>query len=134
MGDDVHFPGLVIAARRLGLDASELAEAMLCRLDAGESYWSALHNVVAEAAQRKGIYDGLTKAQIDGGDVFASRKPLPPIETGGRMLEAMADSRVDAFDLLALAGVRSPKAHAEEHERARAESLEAVAMDEGGEK
>lgn len=126
---DVEIPALAIAARRLGLDAYDLAEAMLCRLDNGEPYWRALHSVVAEAAQRRGIYDGETKARIDSGDIFTVR-PAPMPGTPGRMLEAVADGRADIFDMLAAAGaMNAMPCHAKEE----VERRKAVRLAENGE-
>ena len=126
---EAYFPELDIAARRLGLDAGEMAEAMLCRLDAGLGYWQALHQVIREAAQRRGTYSGEVKARIDSGDIFLPR-PMPFIESGGRMLEAVADGRIDAFDALAMAGaMQEPGGDFSEHEHGRAARLAAVAVD-----
>lgn len=133
--DDVTFPELRQAAQRLELDATAMAESLLTRLDAGEGYWHALHGVVVEAAQRRGVYGGAVKRDIDNGDAFAatSRRYLP--QNPGRLAEMMEGESVDIFDALAAAGMTATKygdAGAKEFERRRAVRLDAVRGDKEG--
>ena len=69
-GDDVTFPELSRAARRLGLDAVELAEAVLSAMDAGHSEREAATMSIVELLQRRGAYHGKLKAAVDSGMIF----------------------------------------------------------------
>lgn len=66
----VSFPELGRAAQRLNLDAVDMAESVLVRLDNGLGCGDALRTTVRDAAIRWGIYDGVIKSRIDTGTIF----------------------------------------------------------------
>ncbi len=70
MSNDLRFPELDRATRRLHLDAYDMAESVLVRLGNGEGYGYALRSAVRDAAIRRGIYDGAVKSRIDCGEIL----------------------------------------------------------------
>ena len=67
---EINFPCLEIAAKRLGLDMSEMFEAVLSGLDAGYSEREAVTMTIIEILQRRGAYHGRLKQVIDDGTIF----------------------------------------------------------------
>lgn len=73
MTTTIYFPGLALAARRLGIDRAtetEIAEATLSAMDAGYSEAEAMRMTLVESLRRKVRYNGLLKIMVDTGVVF----------------------------------------------------------------
>ena len=70
MRDDLSFPELDRAARRLRLDSYSMAESALVRLTDGYDRGDALRTVVRDAAIRRGVYDGVINSRIDCGEIL----------------------------------------------------------------
>lgn len=128
---DAYFPELTRCAHRLGLDEHAMAESLLCRLDNGEGYWTTLRDVVTDAVQRQGQYDGGVKARIDSGRVFLEAEGPKPPATPGRLIEALESEYIDVFDALAAYGAMwRRRGDYSEHARGRAMRLAKVEADE----
>lgn len=73
--DNLEFPGLNIAARRLGLDVGELAESVLHAVDCGAHEMEAVKMTIIEALQRRGAYHGRLRRAIEDGTIFQVDDP-----------------------------------------------------------
>jgi hypothetical protein len=71
---NVTFPALRIAARRLGLDAGDLAESVLHAVDCDQDEQEATRMSIIEALRRRGAYHGLVKAAVESGEIFQMRE------------------------------------------------------------
>ncbi|MCD8139198.1 MAG: hypothetical protein LUE17_05390 [Planctomycetaceae bacterium] len=68
--DNFGIPGLDTAARHLGLDAGELAEAVLHAVDTGADEMEAVRMTIIEVLQRRGAYRGRLKQAVEDGTIF----------------------------------------------------------------
>ncbi|MCC8109783.1 MAG: hypothetical protein LIQ30_12235 [Planctomycetes bacterium] len=68
--DNLEFPGLTIAARRLRLDVGELAESVLHAVDGGAYEMEAVRMTIIVALQRRGAYHGRLRRAIEDGTIF----------------------------------------------------------------
>lgn len=67
---ELYFPSLAVAARRLGLDDGELAEAVLAAIGCGADEMEAVTMSIIEALQRRGAYHGRLKRAVEDGAIF----------------------------------------------------------------
>lgn len=67
----VTFPGLDVAAHRLGLDAGEMAEGVLHAIDCGHDEQEAMRMVLVDFLQRRGLYHGQLRRLVDSGWIFS---------------------------------------------------------------
>ena len=72
MTGEAYFLELDIAARRLNLDAGDMAEAILSATDAGFSSREAATMTIIEMLQRRGVYCGRLKQAVDDGTIFSA--------------------------------------------------------------
>ena len=70
VGNEWHSDALEAACRRLDIDGLPLCEAVIQRVDAGESEPVAVRMSLVEHLQRRGMYHGHLKRLVDSGLIF----------------------------------------------------------------
>lgn len=72
----ICFPSLGVAARRLGLNAGELAESVLHSIDCGTIETEAVRMSIIDVLRRRGSYRGRLKHAVEDGTIFQLQEKM----------------------------------------------------------